>query len=127
MSRNRGAGFGRGQAAPSGAAGTLLAAPDRTSTWSPAGLAREAFALTFRGSRRDLEEVSARRTQATLLFLVLAARAFILAQAGIDLAVGNGVYPAPAAVDWRSRALRNRCYARWSRCGRAADPRGAAG
>ena len=44
MSRDRGAGFGLSQAAPSWAAGTLLAAPDRTSTWSPVQLAREAFA-----------------------------------------------------------------------------------
>ena len=88
-------GFGRGQAAPSWAAGTLLAAPDQTSTWSPARLARDAFALTFRGSRQDLAEVSARRTQAALLFLVLAARAVILAQAGIDVAVGSGAYTRP--------------------------------
>lgn len=98
MSRNRGAGFGVGRAAPSRAGGTLLAAPDRTSAWSPARLARDAFALTFRGSRQDLAEVSARRTQAALLFLVLAARGVILAQAGIDVAVGSGAYTRLPAV-----------------------------
>lgn len=84
-----------GQAAPSGADGRLLAAPDRTSTWSATRLAREAFALTFRGSRQNLAEVSTRRTQAALLFLVLAARCVILAQAGIDVAVGSGAYTRP--------------------------------
>jgi hypothetical protein len=98
MSRNRGVGSGLSRAAPSWTAGTLLAAPDRTSTWSPARLAREAFALTFRGSREDLAEVSARRTRAALLFLVIAARGVILAQAVIDVAVGSGAYTRPLAT-----------------------------
>ena len=88
-------GAGVGQTAPSGADGRLPAASDRTSTWSATRLAREAFALTFRGSRQDLAEVTARRTQAALLFLVLAARCVILAQAGIDVAVGSGAYTRP--------------------------------
>jgi hypothetical protein len=98
MSRNRGVGSGLSRAAPSWTAGTLLAAPDRTSTWSPARLAREAFALTFRGSREDLAEVSARRTRAALLFLVIAGRGVILAQAVIDVAVGSGAYTHPFAA-----------------------------
>jgi hypothetical protein len=61
-------------------------------TWSPVRLAREAFALTFRGSQQDLAEVTAARTQAVLVFLVLAARCVILTQAGIDLAAGSGAY-----------------------------------
>jgi hypothetical protein len=68
---------------------------DRGIAWHPARLARDAFALTFRGSRRDLEEVTVGRVQAALLFLLLAARCFHLAQAGIDLAAGHGVYTRP--------------------------------
>ena len=60
--------------------------------WHPARLARDAFALTFRGSRRDLEEVTVGRVRAALVFLLLAARCFHLAQAGIDLAAGHGAY-----------------------------------
>jgi hypothetical protein len=63
--------------------------------WQPVGLARDAFALTFRGSRRDLEGVTAGRVQAALLFLLLGARCFHLAQAGIDLAAGYGAYTRP--------------------------------
>jgi hypothetical protein len=98
MSRNRGVGSGLSRAVPSWTAGTLPAVPDRTSTWSPARLAREAFALTFRGSREDLAEVSARRTRAALLFLVIAGRGVILAQAVIDVAVGSGAYTRPFAA-----------------------------
>jgi hypothetical protein len=61
----------------------------------PVCLGREAFALTFRGSRRDLEEVTAWRMQAALVFLVLATRCVHLAQAGIDLAAGSGAYSRP--------------------------------
>lgn len=61
----------------------------------PARLAREAFALTFRGSRRDLDEVTARRMQAALVFLVLAARSVHIGQAGIDLVAGSGAYSRP--------------------------------
>ena len=61
----------------------------------PARLAQEAFALTFRGSRRDLEEVTARRLQAALVFLVLAARCVHIGQAGIDLVAGSGAYSRP--------------------------------
>jgi hypothetical protein len=74
---------------------TLVGGPDQQGTWSPARLAREAFALTFRGSRQDLAEVSARRTQATLLFLVLATRCVTLAQAGIDVAAASRAYTRP--------------------------------
>src|SRR6516164_10190210 len=98
MTRNRGVGLGLSRAVPSWVAWTSLAAPDRTSTWSPVRLAREAFALTFRGSRQDLAEVSARRTQAALLFLVIAGRGVILSQVAIDVAVGSGVYTRPLAA-----------------------------
>jgi hypothetical protein len=57
------------------------------------------LALTFLGSRQDLAGVTARRTQAALLFLLLAARFVILVQAGIDVAVGSGAYsPPPLAM-----------------------------
>jgi hypothetical protein len=95
MIRNRRVGAGVGQAVLSWVGGRLLAAPDRTSIWSAARLAREAFALTFRGSRQDLAGVTARRTQVALLFLLLSARFIILAQAGIDVAVGSGAYTRP--------------------------------
>jgi hypothetical protein len=68
---------------------------DPAAAWHPVRLAREAFALTFRGSRRDLEEVTARRIQAALVFLVLAARCIHLAQAGIDLGAGYHAYTHP--------------------------------
>ncbi len=64
--------------------------------WHPVRLARDAFALTFRGSRRDLEEVTAGRVLAALVFLLLAARCVHLAQAGIDLAAGYSAYTRPA-------------------------------
>jgi hypothetical protein len=62
----------------------------------PVRLAREAFALTFQGSRRDLAQVTAWRVLAGLVFLWLAARCVHLAQAGIDLAAGSGAYTRPA-------------------------------
>jgi hypothetical protein len=68
--------------------------------WHPARLAREAFALTFRGSRRDLEEVTAGRVLAALLFLLLVTRCFHIAQAGIDLAAGHGAYTRPGLAAW---------------------------
>ena len=67
--------------------------------WQPVGLARDAFALTFRGSRRDLEGATAGRVQAALLFLLLGARCFHLAQAGIDLAAGYGAYTRPGLAE----------------------------
>lgn len=81
-----------GRAAPSRAGGTLLPAPDQISMWSPARLARDAFALTFLGSRQNLAEVTARRTRAALAVLVLAARCIILTLAGVDVAAGSGAY-----------------------------------
>ena len=60
--------------------------------WHPVALAREAFSEAFQGSRRELAEVTAWRTQAALAFVWLAARAAHLVQAGIDLAVGHGAY-----------------------------------
>jgi hypothetical protein len=68
--------------------------------WHPARLARDAFALTFRGSRRDLEEVTARRVLAALVFLLLVARCVHLAQAGIDLAAGHAAYTRPGLAEW---------------------------
>jgi hypothetical protein len=51
--------------------------------------------LTFRGSRQDLDEVTASRTAAALLVLLLVARGVILVQAGIDVAVGSSAYTIP--------------------------------
>jgi hypothetical protein len=62
----------------------------------PVRLAREAFAPTFQGSRRDLAQITAWRVQAGLLFLWLAARCVHLSQAGIDLAAGSNAYTHPA-------------------------------
>lgn len=67
--------------------------------WHPARLARDAFALTFRGSRRDLEEVTAGRIQAALVFMLLVARGVHLAQAGIDSAAGYGAYTHPGLAE----------------------------
>jgi len=63
--------------------------------WHPVALAREAFTGAFQGSRRELAEVTAWRTQAALVFVWLAARGALLVQAGIDLAVGRGAYTRP--------------------------------
>jgi hypothetical protein len=62
----------------------------------PVRLAREAFAPTFQGSRRELAQITAWRVQAGLLFLWLAARCVHLSQAGIDLAAGSNAYTHPA-------------------------------
>jgi len=100
---------------------TLVGVPDQQGTWSPARLARETFALTFRGSRQDLAEVSARRTQVTLLFLALASRCVILAQAGLDVAAASGATRALAwPWDWRPAALLSRWRGHWSCCGPSA-------
>jgi hypothetical protein len=62
-------------------------------------LAREAFTGAFQGSRRELAEVTAWRMQAGLLFVWLAARAALLVQAGIDLAVGRSAYTRPGLAE----------------------------
>jgi hypothetical protein len=67
--------------------------------WLPVRLAREAFAPTFKGSRHNLEEVSVRRLQTALVLLLLAARCVHLAQAGIDVAAGNGAYTRPGLAE----------------------------
>jgi hypothetical protein len=67
--------------------------------WLPVGLAREAFAPTFKGSRHNLEEVSVWRLQAALVLLLLATRCVHLAQAGIDVAAGNGAYTRPVLAE----------------------------
>jgi hypothetical protein len=59
----------------------------------PVRVARDAFAMRFAGSRRDLEQVTDGRLQAALLFMFLATRCVHLGQAGIDLAVGRAAYP----------------------------------
>jgi hypothetical protein len=67
--------------------------------WHPVALAREAFTGAFQGSRRELAEVTAWRTQAGLVFVWLAARGALLVQAGIDLAVGRGAYARPGLAE----------------------------
>ena len=69
------------------------ARPDgELSGWHPIALAREAFTGAYRGSRRQLAEVTAWRVQAAVLFVWLAARCAHLAQAGIDVTSGYHQY-----------------------------------
>lgn len=59
---------------------------------SPVTVSREALALTFRGSRADLELAAALRLQAALVLLFLAVRCVHLGQAGIDLVLAGHSY-----------------------------------
>ncbi len=82
---------------------SVRAAPARAAApetgWHPVALAREAFTSAFQGSRRELAEVTAWRTQAALVFVWLAARGALLVQAGIDLAVGRDAYTHPGLAE----------------------------
>lgn len=59
---------------------------------SPIRVSREVLALTFRGSRADLELAAALRLQAALVLLFLAVRCVHLGQAGVDLALAGRSY-----------------------------------
>jgi hypothetical protein len=59
---------------------------------SPLRVAQEVLALTFRGSRADLELAAALRLQAALVLLFLAVRCVHLGQAGVDLALAGHSY-----------------------------------
>jgi hypothetical protein len=72
---------------------------------SPAQVAREVMALTFRGSRAELERAAALRVQATIVLLFLAVRCLHLGQAGIDLALAGHRY----TVGWLAIALAVAC------------------
>jgi hypothetical protein len=65
----------------------------------PVRLARDAFTVTYQGSRQDLAIVTAWRVQAGLLFLWLTARCVHLVQAGIDLTTGRGAYTHPGVAE----------------------------
>jgi hypothetical protein len=60
--------------------------------WHPIWMAKDAFALTFQGSRDELAEVTSRRVPAALLLLWLTGRCVHLAQAAIDLGAGTDAY-----------------------------------
>lgn len=72
---------------------------------NPVRVAREVFALTFRGSRGDLEHAAALRLQAAVVLLFLAVRCVHLGQAGIDLALAGHQY----TVQWLAVALGGAC------------------
>jgi hypothetical protein len=58
----------------------------------PIRAVRGVFSLTFRGSRQDLERVTALRLEAAVLLIFLAARFVHLGQAGIDLGLAGRSY-----------------------------------
>lgn len=62
---------------------------------SPMWVCREVLARTFRGSRAELEQTTARRLQAAVVLLFLAVRCFHLGQAGVNLALAGGEYTVP--------------------------------
>lgn len=68
---------------------------------SPVTVSREALALTFRGSRADLESAAALRLQAALVLLFLAVRCVHLGQAGIDLVLAGHSY----TTEWLAVSL----------------------
>jgi hypothetical protein len=55
-------------------------------------VAREVLALTFRGSRAELELATALRLQAAVVLIFLAVRCVHLGQAGVDLALASHSY-----------------------------------
>jgi hypothetical protein len=64
----------------------------RAGTFGLFRVARDVVVLSFRGSRSDLERVTARRLEAAALLVVLAARVVHLGQAGVDLALAGHIY-----------------------------------
>jgi hypothetical protein len=74
---------------------------------SPIRVSREVLALTFRGSRADLELAAALRLQAALVLLFLAVRCVHLGQAGVDLALAGHSY----TTEWLALGLGAMCLA----------------
>jgi hypothetical protein len=72
---------------------------------SPVTVSREVLALTFRGSRAELELAAALRLQAALVLLFLAVRCVHLGQAGIDLALAGHSY----TTEWLAVSLGAMC------------------
>jgi len=58
----------------------------------PLEVVRDVMALTFRGSRSELERLTALRLQAAFVLIFLAGRGVHLGQAGVDLALAGGAY-----------------------------------
>jgi hypothetical protein len=58
----------------------------------PLAVAREVVALTFRGSRSDLERVTGLRFEAALVLIFLATRCVHLGQAAVDLSLAGSRY-----------------------------------
>lgn len=77
----------------------------RVTECSPIRVTHEVRALTFRGSRAQLERATALRLQAVVALLFLAARCFHLGQAGVDLALAGRQY----TVGWLALALGAAC------------------
>jgi hypothetical protein len=72
---------------------------------SPIRVSREVLSTTFRGSRAELERVTAVRLQAAVVLLLLAVRCVHLGQAGVDLALAGRTY----TVQWLAVALGVAC------------------
>lgn len=58
----------------------------------PLEVVRDVMALTFWGSRTELERLTALRLQAAFVLIFLAGRGVHLGQAGVDLALAGGAY-----------------------------------
>ncbi|HXA11651.1 MAG TPA: hypothetical protein VNW93_05610, partial [Mycobacterium sp.] len=74
---------------------------------SPIRVSREVRALTFRGSRGDLELAATLRLQAALVLLFLAVRCVHLGQAGVDLVLAGRSY----TTQWLALGLGVLCLA----------------
>ena len=74
---------------------------------SPVRVSREVLALTFRGSRAELELATALRLQAAVVLVFLAIRCVHLGQAGVDLALAGHSY----TVEWLAAGLGAICVA----------------
>jgi hypothetical protein len=72
---------------------------------NPVTVSREALALTFRGSRANLELAAALRLQAALVLLFLAVRCVHLGQVGIDLVLAGRSY----TTEWLAVSLGLAC------------------
>ncbi|MDQ1392141.1 MAG: hypothetical protein QOF30_1118 [Acidimicrobiaceae bacterium] len=60
--------------------------------WEHFRAVRDTLEVAFRGSRADLERVTALRLQSALVLIFLAGRCVHLAQAGVDLVLAGGAY-----------------------------------
>jgi len=92
---------------------------------APVRAALDAVALTFRGSRTDLQRVTAQRFETALVLGFLAVRCIHLAQAAVDLALAGRSYTRPGlalglamacaaeSVVFAAITVRSRHLARW--------------